>query len=640
MAVNNNELYYPPSGSEIMIPKTDTHFLTILVLIAILGGVFSGCTPIRTAVPASPLPDTIAPTQFNLPSATALSVPTLIPVPIISLKEGDFYFNIDAQQSFIFSRNVAGYETSQYYQLLDLTSIGGSKFVRIQLDGLGMGYSNTGKVDESWAGKWEDIFEKAASNGIYVMPVFGVWYDWNDGNGYSTWGSNPFNEINGGPAKTSAELFISDSPTQKLWLGWMKTLIERWQGQKNLIAWEIFSEVNMAPGTTEPEAIDFVNKVASVIDNADSFHRPLTTSLADFGDWSDFYSNDSIDFINIHPYPVSGNLDTTIIAEVRSMLAEYRKPVFIGESGLSFLTPDTNPPTLTTADRADIGIKHAIWAAVVSGAMNGRALWWEDGVAIYFPALNMPFIQKYADAELPASNFVREVDFSDFQPLTSISDSGVWGAAVGNEKIALGWYRDATSEPPDWNLQPVVSKQAVVLTVPGSASIWKVDFYNTKDGTTVQSSASFTRQGNSITILLPDFNDDIAFKMTAQTGTASTAAPAIVTTDPIAGTWSGTISDLAGTFTTSLELSITAGCMPGKVCGTFSVPQVPCTGDLFLHAINAATFLFLEQNVFGAASCISVGYEQLLLLPNGTLSFEYLTTPGSTATSTGNLKKP
>ena len=208
------------------------------------------------------------------------------------------------------------------------------------------------------------------------------------------------------------------------------------------------------PGTTEPEAVDFINRAAAIIHNADPFHRPVTASLADFGDWSGFYRSDSIDFINIHPYPVSGKLDTTIISAVRSMLAKYQQAGLIGESGLSFETPDSNPATLTTADRADIGIKHAIWAAVVSGAMNGRALWWEDGVAIYFPALSMPFIRKYADAELPAANFVRGVDFTGFHPLTSTSSPGIWGAAVGNEKMVLGWYRDATSEPPNWNLKP------------------------------------------------------------------------------------------------------------------------------------------------------------------------------------------
>jgi hypothetical protein len=127
--------------------------------------------------------------------------------------------------------------------------------------------------------------------------------------------------------------------------------------------------------------------------------------------------------------------------------------------------------------------------------------------------LDLPFIRKYANADLPASNFVQGVDFTDFRPLTSTSSSAVWGAAVGNEKMALGWYRDATSEPPDWNLKPKISKQTVIITVPGTALNWQVDFYNTKTGTDIISSAMVTRAGNKITIILPDYIDDIAFKL-------------------------------------------------------------------------------------------------------------------------------
>ncbi len=148
--------------------------------------------------------------------------------------------------------------------------------------------------------------------------------------------------------------------------------------------------------------------------------------------------------------------------------------------------------------------------------MNGRAIWWEDGVAIYFPALNMPFIQKYANADLPAANFVRGVDFTGFQPLTSTTTPGVWGAAVGNETMVLGWYRDANSEPPDWKLQPLLSNQTITLTVPGDATNWKIDFYDTRTGTNIVSSAIVTREGMKIIITLPDFTDDIAFKLYIQ----------------------------------------------------------------------------------------------------------------------------
>jgi hypothetical protein len=249
-------------------------------------------------------------------------------------------------------------------------------------------------------------------------------------------------------------------------------------------------------------------------------------------------------------------------------------------------------------------------------------------------------MQKYETDELPAVNFVSGVDFSGFHPLASAASSGIWGAAVGNEKMVLGWYRDATSEPPDWPLQPVVSKQAVILTVPSSAASWKMDFYSTKDGTTVLGSVSVVSKGDTLAIALPDFQDDIAFKVTAQVGTVSTPAPAALSTDVIAGTWNGTITNSAGTFSTPVKLSIQAGCQAGKICGTFSAPQLTCNGDLFLQAIDGGTFLFQEQNVSGSASCKSGGYEQLQLLAGGRLSYEYLTAPGSDASSTGMLKNP
>ena len=182
------------------------------------------------------------------------------------------------------------------------------------------------------------------------------------------------------------------------------------------------------------------------------------------------------------------------------MLAAYQKPVLIGESGLSFELPDRNPPTLTTADRADIGIKHAIWAAMVSGALNGRSLWWEDGVAIYFPSASWAFLNKYSDTEHAAAKFVSDVDFSGFKPLISQSSGSVFGAVIGNDKMAIGWFRDANCQPPLWRLQPIISKQTVTVALPGSTPNWRVGFYNTKTGMDIVGSVTVPRKGNSITI--------------------------------------------------------------------------------------------------------------------------------------------
>lgn len=468
--------------------------------------VLSSCAPRPTATPTLPATATVLLTDTAVPTQIATATATPIPFPALTLKPGDFYFSVDGQTSFIFSRNIAGYQQSQYDTFLDWTKAGGSRFARIQLDSLGMGYTSKGGVDGNWAAQWDLVFDKAQADGIYILPVFSGWFDWNAGTGYSTWKSNPLNQANGGPVKSPAELFQSGSATQTLWLAWMQTLVQRWQGRKNILGWEIFSEANLASGATESSGIDFVNTAAALIRATDPT-RPITASLADIGTWPNFNRKASIDFINFHPYPPSAQLDRHILSVVRDYIATYNRPVLIGESGLNADSPENYPP------KAEIGVRHAIWAAVVSGAMNGRALYWEDSFGIYFQDLGMPWMQKYETEELPAVNFVNGVDFSGFKPLMSTSSSGVWGAAVGNEKMVLGWYRDATSEPSNWNLQPVISKQTVALTVPGSASSWKIDFYNTKDGTTVLSSASMTRKGNTITVSLPDFQDDIAFKL-------------------------------------------------------------------------------------------------------------------------------
>ena len=500
---------------------------TALVAIAILSLFISGCARNQTSVPTltiSPvtataviLPtDTVAPTPTQtatvVPTPTRTATVTPIPFPAFTLKPGDFYFSFDGQPGFIFSRSMAGFQQTDYEKFLVWTRAGGSRLVRIQLDNLGQGYTGTGGVDDAWARQWERIFDLAAADGLYILPVFSGWFDWNAGSGFSTWKDNPLNKANGGPVTSPAELFQKGSATQTTWIEWMQTLVKRWQGRRNIAAWEIFSEVNIATGPTESGGIDFVNSAASAIRASDPAQRPVTASLAGYDGWPSFYGKASVDFINFHPYPLDCKLDRFIVSKVRQFLTTYQKPVLIGESSLCAAFPEGYPST----ELANVGVRHAIWAGLVSGAMNGRSLYWEDSFGVYFSNLSYPFVQSFADADLPASKFVQGVDFSGFKPLTSNSSSDIWGAAVGNEKMVVGWYRDAASEPPDWKIKPIISKQTVTITIPGTAATWHIEFYDTKTGTNIVSFAVVTWKGNQLSITLPDFKEDIAFKAFVQ----------------------------------------------------------------------------------------------------------------------------
>ena len=466
--------------------------ITIIALLVAASLILASCTPAPTATP------TRIPTQ------------TPIPLPALTLVPGEFYFRLNNQPSFIFSRNLGANQESYYRSYLDWSVAGGTLIVRLPLDCYGVGNTSSGEIDEVWAGHWERIIDRAAVEGLYVLPILTGWVQWDPSLPYSSWPSNQLNADNGGPVEDPLELFQAGSETQELWLAWMETLVERWKDRPNIVAWEIFSEVNCGTAL-EADGIDFINTAASRIRAVDP-GRLITASRCESGTWPDFYTQADIDFVQVHPYPVTGQLDRNILYLVRQVLTTYHLPVMIGESGLHYVRPDFEEGKMTVAENAERGVRHAIWAGIVSGAMNGRALWWEDSSGIYFPELMMPWLEQYSTMELPAARFTEGIDFTGFTPLTSTSSPAVWGAAVGNESMVLGWYRDAASEPPDWNVQTIPAGKTVTITIPGTTANWQVDFYDTSTGTTILSSTSVTRQGSTVTVTLPEFQDDIALK--------------------------------------------------------------------------------------------------------------------------------
>jgi hypothetical protein len=498
--------------------------LFLCIFLMIISSFFSSCTATTISTPQSSTSTLLPPA----PTTLGTSAPTPIPLSTVKLAPGEYYFRVDDKPTFMLSRNPTGKTREDFDTTLNWAHQGGTKIVRVHLT---HGWwsdpwiNNDWSVNEKWAQDWDNFFDEAQADGIYVIPVFGVWADWNGGTpdwGSPLWQYNPLNSANGGPVGLPGDLFIPDSDTQNHWMEWVKTLVERWQGQQNIIAWEIFSEIDIPSGAIghmateggldEATGIDFTNKAMTIIHGADSENRPITLSLAGVyssaGKWKEYYNLDSLDFIEVHYY--SDTLDRDLISQVRKFLTEYQKPVLIGESGLWSMIHNAN---------ADIGIQHAIWAGMVSGAMNARALWDNDGYYFYANsnrAEAIAFMQAYNITELPIANFTNNIDFSGFQPLTTTYTSGVWGAAVGSEKIVLGWFRDVTCEPPDWTMLPVITNQTVTLTVPGTAYNWKVDFYDTKTGTEIISSTTVNRKDNTITLLFPDFKDDIAFKLYVQ----------------------------------------------------------------------------------------------------------------------------
>ncbi|MCX7017061.1 MAG: cellulase family glycosylhydrolase [Candidatus Sumerlaeota bacterium] len=443
----------------------------------------------------------------------AANSPTSQEAARLELRPGEFFFRVGGKQAFVLGKNPVGKNAEEFEPLFDWAVESGERLVRIHVTTGPRPAAAPGEVDEAWARRWDAVFDLAAEKGLAVLPVLAIWTDWNDGARgelWHYWDKNRFNAALGGPARAPADL-LADTECRRLWLQWLEKMVRRWQDRDAILGWEVFSELNLITGASELAALEFTERAAAVIRAADSRPRPVTASLAGIAQWSRLFESRALDFIQIHPYalpsPFDGNLDRMILESVRARLRRYGKPVFIGESGLDARGSQRE---LVVAPRAEIGIRHAIWAAVVSGAMNGRMLWWEDG---YDRFSGTDLRTRYKDASAAAARFVAGVDFAGFQPLEAQAPEDLFGGAIGNERAALGWFRDARCVPPDWPTR-LMEGAWVDVSAPGDARQWEVEFWDTARGAAL-SKARIEREGPAVRVSLPPFEDSIAWKLTA-----------------------------------------------------------------------------------------------------------------------------
>ena len=436
---------------------------------------------------------------------TLVSVEAVEALPMATLTPGEFYFRVDGQPTFLLGRNPTGWQVEQFAPLLQWSEESGERLARIHMTiGWPMG-APPGEIDAAWAARWDQVLDLAAQHGVYVVPVFGVWGQWNDGSqgeAWHFWDQNRYAADLGGPAQNPADL-LGDTECRRLWLQWLEALVRRWGGRANILAWEAFSELDLITGSSEDAAVGFMSCAAAVIRAADPQRRPVTASLAGTNEWPRLFASDSLDLVQVHPY--GADLSDRVLASVRARRARYGKPVLIGECGLT-----GSPPagSLAEAPRAAIGINHAIWAAVVSGALNGRMLWWEDGYDQYE---RLELRARYRTASVPVARFLASTDFGGMAPLEAQGSADVTGAALSSDRLVLAWFRDAQCQAPDWPIRDIIGA-TVVLRPPFHTPGVTVEYWDTRAGGRL-STTSLTLPRGPLTVPLPLFRDSVALKL-------------------------------------------------------------------------------------------------------------------------------
>lgn len=211
-----------------------------------------------------------------------------------------------------------------------------------------------GMLSEEVARRWDQIFELAEENGVYVQMVLqyhGQYTTYNDSN----WSKNPWNAANPGGFLKSPEDFFTDANAQLMTVLKYRYIIARWGWSPAIIAWELFNEVhwtNSFRNGHEADVARWHSAMATAIRQLDTYGHLVTTSTENLR--SPIY--EKLDYYQPHLYASDS------ITAARTFALPYStldRPAFYGEEG------DDHEALSEQVKKSGVSLVPPIWASAM-----------------------------------------------------------------------------------------------------------------------------------------------------------------------------------------------------------------------------------------------------------------------------------
>ncbi len=237
----------------------------------------------------------------------------------------------------------AAWDTFENYKLLlSNLSRSGANFIRYWLAAFtnqqlewhrGIGY-----YDQLAAAKLDYLLEECQRNAVYLqLCIFhhGMFSTSTDSN----WADNPYNSKNGGPLN-NPEAFFYQEKSKVLYRKLLHYLVARYGAYTNLLAWELFNEVQwtghhpMQSNQWKVAVLSWQDEMAHFIKQIDHFRHPVTSS-ANKQQLTQLAEASRLDILQYHTYPRSGLYDRILELDIYFLkkLKNVDKAIFCGEYG-------------------------------------------------------------------------------------------------------------------------------------------------------------------------------------------------------------------------------------------------------------------------------------------------------------------
>ena len=339
------------------------------------------------------------------------------------------------------------------------------------------------RLDNAW--RLDHIIAFARTYGIHVKLCFDNFYD------FAQRRHSPYWRAHGGMCDKPADFFTS-AAAKAHYLRRLRYIAARWAHAPQVMAWEFWNEMDYAPSEKgkvlsrkEPYMLDWTAAMATELRRLDPYGHLVTSTLAAYTDWPEFWAMPALDFVQLHSYihqdwePTPKQYDAAaMVLDQAQDFVQFKKPFLIAEFGYH---PSGGENRLNKLDRTGIHLHNALWASCLSGAAGAPMLWWWDD---YVEPNDLYYHYR------ALGRFLAGVDWAGepWQPVRDDERSNLRIVGLRTDSQALLWFQDSRNT---WHRRLIKGEPPRLLErfsirLPGlRPERYRLVWFDTRDGAAI-----------------------------------------------------------------------------------------------------------------------------------------------------------